>query len=141
MRRVLVVLVVLANVAVAWAQPEPRQRLEAISQVDARYEPRPDAAVNVSIEARQRLFFREAAGDYIRIDAEGVAGPAYIPADSVRSRPLLATPREGVCGCPNDLNSDNRRCGRTSAFCRSGGRAPRCDDQAYETACGRAPAP
>lgn len=140
MRALIVCVLAAVCVTAAWAQ-SARQGLEVTVATEARFEPSPEAPVNATLAPRQRIYFMEVAGEFIRIDAEGIAGPAYVPTDSVRARPPISLPvaPQGRCDCPDNVRSDNRICGRASSFCQSGGRQAACNlgGRTYEAVCGR----
>jgi len=91
-----------------------------------------DQDVYVAPDAGSRVAARLSAGDSIRvleqsdtftrIDRASIAGPAYVPTDSIR----FSAPNPAVrCPCPDTL-WNGRRCGANSVLCRPGRTEFRC---------------
>lgn len=83
-----------------------------------------EGAVIGRLTAQQRVYVLEALGDFRRVDAQGITGSAFVPADSLAAN--APDPHGGPCQCPDQVRPDGSACGRQSGFCRAGGRGVDC---------------
>jgi hypothetical protein len=133
----LALLAIFATKALAQFQPDLRYVTSGEQPVYS--EPRSDAPLVTTLPDGRNVYVREVRGNFARIDASGVAGPAFISIEGVRASPLPAN--AGRCECPGGVRSDGRLCGLNSALCKAGGAEGQCGMGPVEKAiaCGESP--